>query len=72
MGGRAMCFMYTLIDRVSLIFPNIIVNLTVWILECSRELEKLYWFVRRTELAESLLLVCLNEVSRKEKEKGPL
>ena len=67
-----MCFMYTLIDRVSLIFPNIIVNLTVWILECSRELEKLYWFVRRTELAESLLLVCLNEVSRKEKEKGPL
>ena len=67
-----MCFMYTLIDRVRLIFPNIIVNLTVWILECSRELEKLYWFVRRTELAESLLLVCLNEVSRKEKEKGPL
>ena len=54
MGGRAMCFMYTLIDRVRLIFPNIIVNLTVWILECSRELEKLYWFVRRTELAESL------------------
>ena len=29
-------------------------NISVWILECSRELEKLYWFVRRTELAESL------------------
>jgi len=37
MGGEAVCSVYTLIDRVCIIFPNIIVNLTIWILEYSSD-----------------------------------
>ena len=32
-----MCSVYTLITHVCLIFPNIIVNLTIWNLEYSRD-----------------------------------
>ena len=37
MGGVAVSSVYTLIDHVCLIFPNIIANLTIWILERSRD-----------------------------------
>ena len=37
MGAGAVCSVYTLITHVCLIFPNIIVNLTIWNLEYSRD-----------------------------------